>query len=387
MTSRKPTPMGTDPVLCLPTERGAALPLTYWDLWFAVVIAKDFGGDLSRLAERLADEANGLSPGRRSAERKLSHLRDLQRRLTEAGRTIDHVLTAAGNSTVTELRRARQRVLESTEREREWSEAMRQTPRVRRQAEALRGTWPLFPVSPQLHAARISSQFEKDFYGENASFGVVRKLELFLDEADKLLVADQHVEAQALLRAWLTVAIELMARADDSFGCIGECFRRGFATYLNIPLENTGIEEAVFFTDLLSLLIWEDYGLTWRQTEGYFRSLGSERASWCLGYLRRQIEELRGDDLVYQSEKALTLLGEVVAEQERFELFEGLAREMGAREWERIIRLADRAVKNRKRELARKVFEAALTSGSHLTFLRKKYEQLEQGKWNPDPKK
>ena len=46
-----------------------------------------------------------------------------------------------------------------------------------------------------------------------------------------------------------------------------------------------------------------------------------------------------------------------------------------------------RAVKNRKRELARKVFEAALTSGSHLTFLRKKYERLEQGKWNPDPKK
>ena len=43
----------------------------------------------------------------------------------------------------------------------------------------------------------------------------------------------------------------------------------------------------------------------------------------------------------------MTLLGQVVAEHERFDLFEDLAREMGSREWRRIIRLADRAVKKR----------------------------------------
>jgi hypothetical protein len=64
-----------------------------------------------------------------------------------------------------------------------------------------------------------------------------------------------------------------------------------------------------------------------------------------------------------------------------------LAGEMGSREWQRIIRLADRAVKKRKKPLACQVFEAAMTQGSHLTFLTKKYEQLKAGKWDPDPRK
>lgn len=60
---------------------------------------------------------------------------------------------------------------------------------------------------------------------------------------------------------------------------------------------------------------------------------------------------------------------------------------MEAREWERVIRLADRAVKRRKRPLAVQVFEAALTAGPHLAFLTKKFNQLRQGTWNPDPMK
>ena len=47
----------------------------------------------------------------------------------------------------------------------------------------------------------------------------------------------------------------------------------------------------------------------------------------------------------------------------------------------------DRAMKRRKKDLAIKVFEAALTEGDHLDFLTKKYEKLKQGHWSPDPKK
>ncbi len=384
---RKPTPLGTDPALSLSVEAGGTLPLSYWDLWFVLVAAQEYGGDLARLTEHLLEEKDSLSHGRRSAERKLSHVRELQKRLKASGRTVDDVLAIAGELGRTELRRARQRVLEPTEREREWSEAMRQTPRRRRLEHALRGSWPLFPVSPQPDAAKISSQFKKDFYGENASFGVARKLDLVLERADKLLAEDQQAEAQALLRAWLTVVIELMPKVDDSFGCIGDSFRTGFATYLKIPLASTGIDEAVFFADLLTLLIWEDYGLTWHQTEGYFRNLSGEQADWCMAFLRKQVEELRADDRTYQSENALTLLGQVAAEQERFDQFEGLAREMASRHWERIIRLADSAMKKHKRALACLVFEAALTAGTHLDFLRKKYDQLKEGHWSPDPRK
>ena len=77
----------------------------------------------------------------------------------------------------------------------------------------------------------------------------------------------------------------------------------------------------------------------------------------------------------------------MVAEQERFDEFEDLAKQMGSRAWQRIIRLADVAMKRRKKPLAIKVFEAALTEGDHLEFLKAKYEKLKRGHWSPDPRK
>ena len=103
-------------------------------------------------------------------------------------------------------------------------------------------------------------------------------------------------------------------------------------------------------------------------------------------HLRHEVAALLDDDLDYQSEKALTFLGQVIAEQERFDEFEDLARQMGSRAWKPIIRLVDRAMKGEKKPLAIKVFEAALTPGDHLDFLTKKYDKLKLGHWNPDPK-
>ena len=81
------------------------------------------------------------------------------------------------------------------------------------------------------------------------------------------------------------------------------------------------------------------------------------------------------------------MLGQVVGEKERFDEFEDLARQMGSRAWQRIIRLVDRAMKRRKKPLAMKVFEAAMTEGDHLEFLKEKYEKLKRGHWRPDPRK
>ena len=190
-----------------------------------------------------------------------------------------------------------------------------------------------------------------------------------------------------MLRAFLTVVIELMAVADDSYGSLGDSFHDGFAKYLEIPLEKTGIEDTVFFHDLLTLLIWEDYGLTYNQLDGYFERLLPEHGELCIDYLRQQMGGLTVDDLDYQYDTALTLLGQVVAEQNQFDLFEELTTEMVTREWKRIIVLADRAVKKRKRKLAAVVFESALRPGMHEDFLRKKYDQLKRGEWNPDPRR
>ena len=383
---KKSTPVGCARALVLPAESEHPLEWSYWDLWFALVAHADFEGSWERFVAHLRQQKN-QGGSRRLAERKLSHLRELERRLRQADVAISAIVAQVDPLPV-ELRRARNQVLTREPRESEWSDAMRHTPRQRQYAYALRGLWPYFPASPASYAERLASQFTtRRWFSENQSFGLARKLDAFLDDVASLIQQAQYAQAQAMLRAFLTVVIELMAVADDSFGCLGDSFRDGFAKYLALPRDETGIDATVFFHDLLTLLIWEDYGLTYEQTEGYFARLTLEEGDWCIEYVQQQMQELQDDDLDYQAEEALTLLGQIVAEQHRCDQFEELARHMGTRHWKRIVVLADRAVKQRKRPLAVAVFEAALSPGAHEGFLRKKYEQLKKGKWSPDPRR
>jgi hypothetical protein len=383
---KKSTPVGRECALVLPAASGQALELSYWDLWFVLVADADFEGSWDRFVEYLRMQKN-QGGSSRLAERKLSHLRELERRLRHADVEISAIVAQVDQLPV-ELRRARHQVLTREPREDEWSDAMRHTPRQRRYAYALRGFWPCFPVSPASYAERLAAQVHtRRWFSANQSFGLARKLDAFLDDVASLLQQAQYAQAQAMLRAFLTVVIELMEVADDSFGCLGDSFRDGFAKYLALPRDETGIDATVFFHDLLTLLIWEAYGLTYDQTDGYFEGLTPQEGALCIEYVQQQMEELRGDDLDYQYEEALTLLGQIVAEQNRFERFEELARHMGTRHWKRIVVLADRAVKKRKRQLAVAVFEAALSPGMHEGFLRRKYEQLKKGKWSPDPRR
>jgi hypothetical protein len=383
---KKSTPVGRECALVLPAASGQALELSYWDLWFALVADADFEGSWERFVEHLRLQKN-QGGSSRLAERKVSHLRELERRLWQADVTISAIVAQVDQLPV-ELRRARNQILTREPREDEWSDAMRHTPRQRHYAYALRGFWPCFPVSPASYAERLASQFHtRRWFSENQAFGLARKLDAFLDDVASLIPHAQYAQAHAMLRAFLTVVIELMAVADDSFGCLGDSFRDGFAKYLALPRDETGMDATVFFHDLLTLLIWENYGLTYEQTEGYFAGLTPEEGDLCIEYVQQQMQVLQADDLDYQYEEALTLLGQIAAEQHRFERFEALARDMGTRQWKRIVVLADRAVKQRKRPLAIAVFEAALSPGMHEGFLRQKYEQLKKGKWSPDPRR
>ena len=53
------------------------------------------------------------------------------------------------------------------------------------------------------------------------------------------------------------------------------------------------MDATVFFHDLLTLLIWEDYGLTYEQTEGYFAGLTPDEGDLCIAYVQQQMQELR----------------------------------------------------------------------------------------------
>jgi hypothetical protein len=280
-------------------------------------------------------------------------------------------------------------VLKHNERQYERSEPMRHLPRERRWQHVLRGRWASFPVSPDPTADQITRMFARSrCYSEDESFGIVRRLEPFQQTAETMSQKGRWAEAQAVLRGFVTAVLELIEHADDSFGAIGQAFGDAFRSYLQLPIAKTGIAEEVFFEDLLDLLIFEDYAFTADPRVGYFRQLSPGQTEFCMEYVRRQVAELKACDLDYQSEQALTLLGQIAAEQRLFDEFEALARIMGATHWRRITLLVDAAMKRRKRPLAEKVFQAALASGQgwHLEFLQGRYEDLKRGRWKSESK-
>jgi hypothetical protein len=349
-----------------------------------------FDGDLDRVACELRKLRQGVLDSD-MAKRKLSHLRELQQRLARYGIGAADILAALPPDLArAEGRRARGRIINHNQRSYELSEAMRILPAERFREIALRGLWAPFPVSPQPCYDQLRAKFNWNrCYGEDDSWALAKKLDAATTAACILKDKGKFAEALAALRATLTVSIDLIEIADDSFGCIGQSFQDAFGRYLAFPRQKAGIPPQGFLTDLLELLVFEDYGLTYGCTDGFFASLPSDEGDFCLAYLRGRIAVWLAWDLDYQVEEALNLIGQVTAEQKRFDSFEALAGEMGAREWQRIIRLADVAVRARKRSLADRVFQAALAGndGIHTEFLASKRAQLLHGKWNPDLRK
>src|SRR5215470_1705233 len=147
---KKSTPVGRDCALVLPTASAPPLELSYWDLWFALVADADFDGSWDRFVAHLRGQKN-QSGSSRLAERKLSHLRELERRLRQAHVEISAIVAQIDQVSV-ELRRARHQVLTRAPREAEWSDVMRHIFRQRHYVYALRGLWPCFPVSPTPYA-------------------------------------------------------------------------------------------------------------------------------------------------------------------------------------------------------------------------------------------
>ena len=383
-------PIATDTALCVRAADGSQVSLSYWDVWYALLSQDRFDGDLDRLAGELREMRKGFIASD-DTKRKLSHLRDLQRRLTIAGLGLSDILAVIPpEMSKAERRRAHGRIIKHNQRSYELSEPMRVLPKDRLYEVALYGMWGSFPVSPEPYYKRLRARFDwRRCYEEDDSWDLAKTLDRETESAAKLAAAGRFADALATLRGVMTVTLELAQIADDSFGCIGMSFQQTFEDYLALPRDNAGIAPEVFLTDLLEVLVFEDVGFTYGHTEGFFTSLSRDEADFCLTYLRDRISALMALDLDYQAEKTLTLIGQVAAEQKRFEMFESLASEMGSREWRRIIRLADASVRARKRDLADRVFQAALSceDGGHRDFLSKKHVQLLHGNWSPDPRK
>lgn len=151
-----------------------------------------------------------------------------------------------------------------------------------------------------------------------------------------------------------------------------------FDKYVGLDWREIDVLPALFFQDLIELIIWEDYAFTWKRDRAFLASLDSEQVPLVESILRSQWEELSELELEYQAEEALTLLGTLYTEQRMFDRFVAIAEEMGSRKWERITTMSEVAEMHGRHDPAMAVYEACLGPGMHEGFLREKYGQLKE---------
>lgn len=339
--------------------------LTRWDQWMLAVLVAECGGDWAAVRPRLRERRMfGLE--RDDTEAKLSHLDYLQRRLERIGSAPEELLRGGVDPSL--RRKACEKILRQVVTEADKSPAMRDTPRRRLVRRAWRGHWTGFPSSPAPFEAALRAPIDtRAFHPKGSTFALARKLRA---AADRL--RPQHrrpADRLALGRACLTAVLDAMHRADDSFGTLGDLFLRHIQEYLDEPWRSTGIAAAVYYRDFLELAVWEDYGLMSGHLDGVFADTGEDDAALVDSILRTLRDELLRDELDYQAEKALTLLGELRVARGNVEHYVGLAEEMGSREWQRIEAMADSAWRGGRHDVAGAVFAAADQPGWHREYL------------------
>ena len=369
---------GNDPYQAIqPPSGGEPLRVTHWDLWIVLLVVRKFDGDWNEMHNYLhTEKTDSRSFFRRDkAEELLNHLDRLRQSLDRAGLSVEDVLAEADPDFLKkQYRKAKRKVLDMGYRDNERSPWMVHTPRRQREARAMRGYWPHFPVSPMKYADALERQYKTSgWYNLDQSFRLESNLAAFLEKHE---VEASLAERFALYRAFLTVVVEKMGMVDDSCGVIGDLYQQVFEAYVQFDWTELDMELETFFQDVIELMIWEDYAGTDPGKPIFLSRLTPQEVKLVESILKEQWQELEELELDYQAEEALTMLGMLYREQLMFDQFIPMAQAMGTRKWERITKMSETAEEHGKRDLALAVYEACLGPGMHEEFLREKYGEL-----------
>ena len=352
--------------------------VTYWDLWLTIILITQFSGDWESMIEDTRQQAKSDLWKRDRGEGLLNHLRNLRRSLENAGLSPEDILKDATPAFLKKQKpRARRKVIDMEFKEQDESYWMIETPRKQCEERALRGYWESFSVSPLHFATDLTAICESGpYYLEKQTFKLERKLSAFLDKHEARLDLTGQL---ALYRAFLTVLLENMDGVDDSYGVVGDLYENVFNGYYQLDRSLFGLPAEIFFQDLLELLVWEDHGFTYLKQPDFFARLSGPEVPIVEAILHQEWQELGKLELDYQSEKALTMLGLLYAQQKMFEAFVPIAQAMGTQHWQRITLLAEVAEKQQHHDLALEVYETCLKQpGMHEDYLRKEYEKLKR---------
>ena len=328
---------------------------SYWDRWFAVVCVVDHGGDWRGLEEQLATRPTF---GGQQVEGRLSHLWDLEARLIEAGLTAADVVGVSVDD-VKVRARARSKVVQQS-LSGPLSPAMRDTPRRRLRARALRGRWPGFPVDPAPFAHTAADILA----GPGGSFRRAMALERWMSDVDRQRgdVAVRLAARRGAITAGLEAFIEGIR---DSDGAVASLLGDVFVGYGRLDWRTAGVDADVFVADVCELAVWDDYATLYqRETAPYvtFRHGDAERAERHLVALETELRRVR---LGFWADEAVQQIVYVMIGARYYDGFVGVATRLGCEHWMPIAAMANAAVSARRVRLARQVVGAAIAGPGH----------------------
>jgi hypothetical protein len=356
------------------------VPFTTWDLWLMVlaVTGDEIGldGVETKLVERTRDPG-GFA--RDDAEAKLSQLDDLRARLTALNLEPGAVaLKEARNPKI--VAKARTKILEQTVPERDYTDAMRETPRVKLERRARTGHWKDFPVSPEKYAGDLLSIVEaRSHYNESQAISLGWRLASRWEKLTKK-ATKEPAEALALHRAMLLVCLRAQDRANDSCGQVGMVFSDAIGKYAAVPWEKTSIRPEVYVRDAVEFATWEDYGQS-DELEAIFAKLDRRHGDLAVRVLHETVAELERHGLFqYEVEQALAFKAVLLIAHGRFDEFVPLATKLGSSAWRPIVTMAEAAMKAKKPDLALAVFGEANQPGMHQKYLAEECRRVTRKK-------
>lgn len=347
----------------------------HWDLWYCIVAVVDHDGSLDALEAELVAQLGRPGSSRDTAEAKLSHLVDLRQRLASAGLGPSELVGAEVRADKVLVAKARRKLADSGLEARAMTPAMVETPRVRLTRRARTGRWPTFPVDPAGYYKSFRRHVEvRDHITKNRTFALTRLLEERLDRLDA--AAKSVGQRLGLYRAFHTAGLELQDRGDDSYGNIGDLRQQAWATYLGLDWRATGMPVPDYWADLVGLVVFEDYGLGYKDQPRPWRGVAAGEAELVEPMLVDLADELRAVHLDYQADEALVQIGWLHVAGRRFSRYEQAANRIGSRNWQPIMVMAESALRAGRHELAVAVFRAADQPGFHREHLRERCQAL-----------
>lgn len=357
-------------------ESGELWTVTYWDIWFLVVLLDKYAGDWDEMLASFEEDLDAFS-SRYEMEPKFSHLWRLRAKMQAAGLAPRTVLGDEAETLLKkELPTAVNRIFKRPLQPRVTSEWMVYTLRQQWEEQVLRGRWHTFAVSPEPYAESLTRRFKtRGFYGEDETFALWDKLNRFLKEHEENANVPRLT---ALYRAFLTVLLEKIDMIDDSYGNIGTLYGEVFVGYVGLPASEMGMSREDYLRDLLQLIVWEDYGFLYDELPAFLASLTPEEAELADSVLQALGRELAGYFILkYQVEKVLRVRGLLAVEQAWLSRFVELARELGSDYWQPIVGMAEKAEAIGDMDLATAVYETAVARpGRQNHYLQKKYDEL-----------